>query len=548
MTYGNCTDTASFLITLNPHPELDPIADINLCNYDPLFVQFSGTGVNTYNWTKISGDNITNLPTSGVGDNISVSSLINDKNRELSATYKVTAGYSHALGICIGDDQYFTITVNPTPVLVDIPIDPICSGSKFVYTAMSPTQGVSYSWRRIADADINDGNTATGTSQFINETLTNTGNSTVTVTYEFTLTINGCSETYQINVDVYPTPTLDITNSVVEVCQGDSRMLIPFTVLNRADIECDVIFDIRAKAEGFKDIIRILNLRDSIVIGIPMPKSGTPPAPGDYYGIIRVKITGTDCYAEDIPFIVRVLVPTRIITQPISMSGLCEGDDVIRLSVQAEGSKLQYQWYFNGVAISGATDSVYETPFTMDLQGEYYVIVTGTCGFEESVHVTVTASPHIIGEKWDDVLYIGNPGGLFVRYQWYKNGAPIVTDATSQYYTNPKGFVGTYRVRAYYADGSYIESCPITLNNPKKSKMVLFPNPVRSGEIYKIQLEGDYLEDATLEVYDVLGKFLESHPMNGDNIELRAWYAAGSYSIRIITKDQGIKVLKLIVQ
>jgi hypothetical protein len=208
-----------------------------------------------------------------------------------------------------------------------------------------------------------------------------------------------------------------------------------------------------------------------------------------------------------------------------------------------------YQWYFHGVAFPGATDSVYDTPFMLELHGEYYVEVIGTCGVVESAKVTVIASPYIIGEKWDDVLYIGNPDNLFVRYQWYKNGVALTTDATSQYYTDPKGFVGKYHVRAYYADGTYIESCPIILNRAKMSKMIIFPNPVRSGEIYKIQLEGDYLEDeATLEVYDVLGKFLESHKMTGDYIELRAWYAAGSYAIRIITKDQGIKVLKLIVE
>ena len=537
---ASCMIKDTFSILVYPTPIVDYVEDVELCNNDPLTIAFTGIG-NQFSWVRITG-NIPGIPSSGVGD-MDFASLTNTTQGVLTASYKVTAEYVHSMGTCVGNDAYFTITLNPTPTLTDVPVNPVCSGDKFIYTAISPTLGVFYSWRRIADININGGDSASGRSQFIDETLTNTGDTTITVIYEFTLTVNGCSETYQVGVDVHPSPHITV-NYITEVCPNAGFLSIPYNVINGANIEYDIIFDRDALDEGFDDTVKVKLVGEIIV---RMPRSINGATPGIYRGIIRVRIPGTTC-EEDIPFAIRVLKPTVIKTQPISLSGLCEGDDMLALSVQADGENLIYQWYFEGTPIPGANGSTYETPFTMDLQGEYYVEVIGTCGVVESERVTVTASPNIIQEKWDDVLYIGNPDGLFVRYQWYKNGSSIMTDATSQYYTDPKGFVGTYRVRAYYADGSYIESCPIKLNNPKMVKMVLFPNPVRSGEMYKIQLEGDYLENANLEVYDALGKFLESHPMTGDYIELRAWYAAGPYAIRIITKDQGIKVLKLIVE
>ncbi|MGA9291264.1 MAG: immunoglobulin domain-containing protein, partial [Ignavibacteriaceae bacterium] len=51
-----------------------------------------------------------------------------------------------------------------------------------------------------------------------------------------------------------------------------------------------------------------------------------------------------------------------ITTQP-SWQGVIEGQTAT-FSVIATGDTLTYQWYKNGIAITGATDSIYTTPAT----------------------------------------------------------------------------------------------------------------------------------------------------------------------------------------
>ena len=537
---ASCMIKDTFSVSVYPKPVMNLVSDVELCNNDSLSVIFTGVA-NQYRWVRTSG-NIPGIPSSGVGD-MNFGQLNNPTQGILTASYKVTAEYAHSLGTCVGGDAYFTITLIPTPILENAsPLGVICSGDMLDYTAVSYTQGgVRYSWTRIAHPDINAGNTSNGHTQFIKERLENLSDSIVTVVYDITLTLNGCSEIYHVSVDVAPSPQITIDNKI-NIC-SDANVGLNYSLLTQEIMDYEIIFSQEAKDAGFVDVTKTHFLTRTGIIQLMKPNL----PPDVYKGTVRVYVSGTSCYT-DYPFTITVLEPTNIVTQPVSQTGLCDAESTLSLSVQATGDNLVYQWYFEGAPIVGATDSVYEVPFTMDMEGEYYVKVIGTCGEVESEHVTVTASPYRIEEKWDDVLYIGNPDGLFVRYQWYKNGLALTTDANSQYYTDPHGFVGTYQVRAYYTDGTSVLSCPITLNRAKSHKMVLFPNPVRSGEIYKIQLEGDYLENSTLEVYDMLGKLLETHVMTGDYIELRAWYAAGGYSIRIITKDQGIKVKKLIVE
>jgi hypothetical protein len=218
------------------------------------------------------------------------------------------------------------------------------------------------------------------------------------------------------------------------------------------------------------------------------------------------------------------------------------------LAVQAEGDSLSYQWYHNGQAISGADTNFYKTDFVAGLEGDYYVVVTGKCGTVTSDTFKVTASTLLIHIKWDNVLYIANLNGDHTGYQWYKNGIAVRSGGTSQYYTEENGFDGRYKVVVFFADGTHAESCEITLKTTKARKMILFPNPVRQGTTYKITFEDEDLDNAKIEIYDVLGKLLETHDLSDDYIELNAWYAPGSYVIRIITQEHGVRIKKLIVE
>jgi hypothetical protein len=98
------------------------------------------------------------------------------------------------------------ITAVMAPVLSSTLMPPaICTGTTFSYNAQSTTtSGVTFSWKRLPEAGISPApNTNPTTSGSISETLNNNTGLPIDVTYEVTLTFNGCSNTQEVKVKVY---------------------------------------------------------------------------------------------------------------------------------------------------------------------------------------------------------------------------------------------------------------------------------------------------------------------------------------------------------
>ena len=76
------------------------------------------------------------------------------------------------------------------------------SGNAFSYTASSSTAGTTFGWSRVVVAGISNG-AASGIGN-INEILLNTTTSPVNVTYVYTLTANGCTNSQNLVVTVNP--------------------------------------------------------------------------------------------------------------------------------------------------------------------------------------------------------------------------------------------------------------------------------------------------------------------------------------------------------
>jgi len=98
------------------------------------------------------------------------------------------------------------VKVNPTPELSStLTPSAICSETEFDYTATSATTGTTFSWTRAAITGITPTTGSGGI--FINETLINSTTSSITVTYEFTLSTGGCENKQNVTVTVNPTNT-----------------------------------------------------------------------------------------------------------------------------------------------------------------------------------------------------------------------------------------------------------------------------------------------------------------------------------------------------
>jgi membrane carboxypeptidase/penicillin-binding protein PbpC len=448
---------------------------------------------------------------------------------------------------CMSGLYPLTITVDNGPTLTSgLHGGIICSGSLFEYIAVSSNTSVTYQWKRLPNAAINDGDSATGSTQAIREYLTNTSSSTVTVTYEFMLTTTdgSCPTASPVLLIVEVLPTGHTTIQTMNgLCYGDTMVSITYQTQQSATMYYKITYGNDALGAGFVPMSQF-ELLPANQVDVLVPASAEA---GIYAGTMEIRIgTCTESY----PFTI-VISTMPMITAIEKAAYFCQGDE-LTLTVTASGGNLSYQWYFEGNPISGATSATYtESSFVSSMEGSYYVVVSNPCASITSSTIDVYGNSQItVSTKWEDIILVDGSGQDYARYQWYKDGKPIGSHATEQYYVAPNGLVGTYHVRVYFADGSYIESCPVTLNMPKVVKNILYPSPVKTGKSYTIELirNRDDVQSSTVEVYDATGKIVDRHIMEDNKINIQAMYAAGVYSVRIIRADGEVIVKKLIVE
>lgn len=146
-----------------------------------------------------------------------------------------------------------------------------------------------------------------------------------------------------------------------------------------------------------------------------------------------------------------------ITTQPAFTTTLCEGD-ALNLSVTATGGTLSYQWFKDGVLISGATNASYALGTTnFSNSGVYTVEVTNGCGTVTSNNATlgVTPTTWIAAQPLTGSICVGDnytftviAGGGGLTYQWFKDGV-LIPGATANNYTVSNGTTansGNYEV------------------------------------------------------------------------------------------------------
>lgn len=204
--------TFNLVVTVFPNPvvanQVSSICSGSAFNIVPNNVP-AGT---TYTWATpiinppgaVSGGSAQAAPQIFIGQ-----TLTNPTISTATATYTVTP----VSGSCVGNSFLITVTVNPKPVLNNSGSSPvaICSGTTYGYTPTSATAGTSINWSRAIFTGIN--NAAGSGSNNPNEVLNNATNppAPVTVSYVFTLSANGCSNTQTIPVVVNPKPILSST-------------------------------------------------------------------------------------------------------------------------------------------------------------------------------------------------------------------------------------------------------------------------------------------------------------------------------------------------
>ncbi len=143
------------------------------------------------------------------------------------------------------------------------------------------------------------------------------------------------------------------------------------------------------------------------------------------------------------------------------------------LSVTAGGTApLSYQWFYNGTAITAATNASYSKNWTASDGGVYKVVVTNAAGSDSS-KTTVTINSSIttplpgttnVAQGSATPLTIVASGTPPITYQWYYNSTAI-TGATSASYSKTWGAAdgGVYKVVVTNPTGTDSSSTQLTV-------------------------------------------------------------------------------------
>jgi gliding motility-associated-like protein len=219
-TAGGCSGSpVNVTINVNPTPVMNP-ASQTICSGAitniPLTSNVTGT---TYSWS-------TPAQTGASGGSAGSGSPI---AQTLTATGAVSGTVTYnvtpSANSCPGTPVNVTVTVDPNPSGTAIPASStICSGATTSIPLTSNMAGTTYTWTATASGVSGE---AGGSGTSINQTLSATGSSAGTVTYNVTATSPaGCSSVLApVVITVNPIPVVTATASPATICSGSTAVI-----------------------------------------------------------------------------------------------------------------------------------------------------------------------------------------------------------------------------------------------------------------------------------------------------------------------------------
>ena len=216
LTSSSCIQEGTVTLTVKPAPHLSSSTAFGVCSgKDFTYTATSTIDPTTFGWTRAEVSGITN-PSSGGSTNIISETLVNTTSVAINVPYTIALTANGCTAI-----ETVIVTVHPRPKLQVAPPSSICSGDKYSYSASFDITGTTiHGWLREAVEGITP-STGSGTTGLIEETLTNTTNAPIDVTYKLSYSYFGCSFTEDIVVRVKPIPILTSSKKLNNLaCNG----------------------------------------------------------------------------------------------------------------------------------------------------------------------------------------------------------------------------------------------------------------------------------------------------------------------------------------
>ena len=270
----------------------------------------------------------------------------------------------------------------------------------------------------------------------------------------------GSNVSNSIDIDVIPLPGASIvTSASTSLCVGDSILL---SGVDPGGVQFQWVLD------G----VLMSGVNDSVVYALL----------GGQYVLNTSNACGV--VSSNVITITTDSIPQGSIVTTIGSSVICSGDSVV-LTGTSSGS-VQYQWYNNGAAISGANG----LQFTALQSGNYTLEAGNACGVSLSniVPVTVNALPVTPQISQSNDTLFTDPGYTYV---WYNNGV-VMNGANDPYLVIAAN--GNYSVMITNTNGCTNTSIvyPVTNTGLSESGMAMqgtvYPNP-SSGQFDYLSAE-----------------------------------------------------------
>jgi hypothetical protein len=578
---------STFTITVNPTPVLLPISDIKYCNGDTVpAIMFSST-VSNANFSWLVTNNFGGADTSGTSNFYPAFIGANTTSFDKIFTIKIVASANG----CEGDTVTFTITVHPSPKLVNAINDSICDGIALSYAAISNVTGTSYYWERDTVPGITNAYNAVP-SNLVAEVLHNSTTSSISVVYQFTLIANGCTSKVNQITTVKPSPRIiPVADKVF--CNGSSMPEIILT----SNPQADTIYWVCSNAIGYDALSGSGNMpTDTALNNNPFAISAT----------VYLEAMASGCYGKGPDSVFNIMVNpspaspqfTSVTAAPTSIA-LCGGSQNINFNINNPliTNGITYLWNVNNLSAAIiASPNNPNTVISFNNTNDTLIVTAsafntaqnGSCAsiVTQEVILNQNNSDNIVDHK----IFLKQPGNLLVYpdnsmandsgYQWGYDlkildtllGPPqSILNQRYQIFTPSDDFLidtlskvqldtftycfwvlvkkGVCQSKIYY-NGPYKNKTALIIDKTSEVAITINPNP--ASEYFDLNLVGNIYGNIQLKLINNLGQqvyqlsFIKKQQDFSQRIKLND-LQNGVYHLELNSPDQQSVSAKIVV-
>ncbi len=398
---GQCAVSTQLTVTIYPVPVvIASSAMSSFCSGGTTSISLSSNVPNAvFSWT-VTGANITGA-SGGSGNSINQTLNVSpNTTTTVALTYTI---FAEANG-CVGPATQVQILVSPIPNVNIVHNNlPICSGATTAISFTSSISGTQFNWIVLNAAGVTGATNGSGNE--IIQTLTTTGLSSGSVTYQVTPVLNGCPGNPElVTVTVNPKPSIFTNSNQPVLCSNQS------TAITVSTFEPNTVINWVVQPVGVDGAMDGTYTGTDLLIAQTLTTTGNAAGYVDYY----ITPSLSSCDGETI--VVRINV--NPIPEPVLTDGV--------ICVDATGNPFQtfvldsglssathdFVWYFNNNPIPNSNTAT----FTADEVGTYGVMATvrSTNCSSEIVTATITSSTPSDGITVEQSNYFSGNATLLV--------------------------------------------------------------------------------------------------------------------------------------